>query len=215
MKYYVYIHDPTFYIQGFEPLPIPGIKVTIDEGIFIVKKFISVTKHTKMNQMTKPCNEDLEYDFQQCLRNSLARKVGCKLAWDLTSSLDLPVCSEIDQIRKFEMLHLNISFFYSLEQIIQTTECIPPCTYQEYKIVSDPEQFNLNINNTKLFYLAFADNKLFIQKEMELYSLISLVSDIGGALGLFLGLSFVMVWDGAEAIIRIMLKYMRGSRASS
>ena len=34
-----------------------------------------------------------------------------------------------------------------------------------------------------------------IHREEEAFSLISLVADIGGILGLFIGFNFLMVWD--------------------
>ena len=52
-----------------------------------------------------------------------------------------------------------------------------------------------------------------IEKEVELYSFVSLVYDIGGALGLFLGFSFVMVWDVAEGVVRRVRKYWNDKTA--
>ena len=198
LKYNVHIHDPRFYILAIQPLPTPGVKFRLNEGFSNVYKYISVTKHMKMNQKNNPCNEDPDYNFQLCVRNSLTSKVGCRLPWDLWSSSEFPLCSEIDQINKFQNLHHDLRFISDLEDIINKTGCIAPCIYKEYKLVLEPEK----IDTVSGFYLAFTDNKLIIKKEMEFYSWISLVSDIGGALGLFLGFSFVMVWDGVELNIR-------------
>ena len=90
----------------------------------------------------------------------------------------------------------------NLQQIVDNTKCMPPCLFNEYKLGDQDKWDSKAYSNNKLFKLKFTDNKIIIEKEIESYSFVSLVSDIGGALGLFLGFSFVMVWDEAEALIR-------------
>ena len=41
----------------------------------------------------------------------------------------------------------------------------------------------------------FASNTITVLREEEAYSLLSLVSDCGGVLGLFIGFNFMMAWD--------------------
>ena len=55
-------------------------------------------------------------------------------------------------------------------------------------------------------YLQFTNNYVVMETEVETYSLVSLVSDIGGSMGLFLGFSFIMVWEVTEAFIIRMNK---------
>ena len=43
---------------------------------------------------------------------------------------------------------------------------------------------------------------MLVEKEFLLYSLESLVAEFGGTLGLFLGFSFMALWDGAEMLFR-------------
>ena len=42
----------------------------------------------------------------------------------------------------------------------------------------------------------FASGSVEVRREVEAYSLGSLVADCGGVLGLFIGFNFLMVWDG-------------------
>ena len=44
-----------------------------------------------------------------------------------------------------------------------------------------------------MFSLATKD--ILVKTEVQLYKMTSLVGDIGGSLGLFLGFSFLTVWD--------------------
>ena len=154
-----------------------------------------------MDKKKNPCNEDPNYNFLKCIWKSLTNDVGCQLPypWDFESLGETPYCSTMDEMNELQAIVFNISYDCDLESIIEKTLCIAPCTYKEYKLVIEP-------SNQKYWYklltVAFTDNKLLIEEEIESYSLVSLVSDIGGALGLFLGFSFVMVWDAAEKLLR-------------
>ena len=41
----------------------------------------------------------------------------------------------------------------------------------------------------------FTSNIVQIQREEEAYNLVSLVADVGGVLGLFIGFNFLLIWD--------------------
>ena len=49
-------------------------------------------------------------------------------------------------------------------------------------------------NSTKL-QIQFDSQRIVIEKEVEAYSIGSLVADCGGVLGLFIGFNFLMIWD--------------------
>ena len=202
-NYMLYIYDPKFFLKAMIPLTTPGIQYSIKSSFFWTL-FLSVTKHQKMNPKKSPCIEDPEYDFHGCVGNSITRQVGCRPPWDLGNNQDLPICQELERIQRFEELHKSTTID-NLLLIVNHTKCLKPCQYKEYKFAADP--VDILLPNFKAIKLAFPDNEVTIETEVELYNFISLVSDIGGALGLFLGFSLVMVWDGAEGIFKIMRKY--------
>ena len=51
------------------------------------------------------------------------------------------------------------------------------------------------------FELMLATEKMTVKTETLFYPLRSFIAEVGGALGLFLGFSFVMVVDGLETFI--------------
>ena len=55
-----------------------------------------------------------------------------------------------------------------------------------------------------LFSMTFSTNVLTVREEEYVYPLDSFLAEFGGALGLFLGFSFLMIWDliqfGLESI---------------
>ena len=50
----------------------------------------------------------------------------------------------------------------------------------------------------------FASGSVEVRREVEAYSLGSLVADCGGVLGLFIGFNFLMIW---EKIVDILRRY--------
>ena len=51
-----------------------------------------------------------------------------------------------------------------------------------------------------LVYIRFDNTEGQLEKEVWAYSAISFVAEMGGALGLFIGISFLSVWDFLEYI---------------
>ena len=47
---------------------------------------------------------------------------------------------------------------------------------------------------------------VLVETESLLYSIESLVAEFGGTLGLFLGFSFMALWDGLEVMVKILEK---------
>ena len=46
-----------------------------------------------------------------------------------------------------------------------------------------------------IFSVAFSTNVLTVMEEKYVYPIDSFIAEIGGALGLFLGVSFLTIWD--------------------
>ena len=208
LRYLIFIHDQKYHIQGWEPLPTPGIRLFILEEKFFIRKYFSVTRHMKINQKTHPCIEDISYDFTLCVRNWVTSTIGCRQPWDTRISSGYPVCSEIDDIYKGLRLkdEINLS---ELEDIVKKTGCAQPCSYKEYKLALEPEKIGLGSSNETVVLLAFNDNHVITEKEVESYGIVSLVSDVGGSLGLFLGFSFFMVWDVIEVAFKALQKFCK------
>ena len=51
-------------------------------------------------------------------------------------------------------------------------------------------------NFTQLYLMYESIDSIEVHREEEAYSILSLVADCGGVLGLFIGFNFLMVWDG-------------------
>ena len=88
--------------------------------------------------------------------------------------------------------------YEELEVIQRKTGCGKPCNYLEYKFHggSIPSSFNASGNHF-VFSLLAQTRYTSVEKEELLYPPSSMVAEVGGLLGLFLGVSFITIWDAA------------------
>ena len=62
----------------------------------------------------------------------------------------------------------------------------------------------INIKGFGLFGFMLASTDISVMTEAYTYPWVSLLAEFGGALGLFLGFSFIMLWDCIEKICNFM-----------
>ena len=89
-----------------------------------------------------------------------------------------------------------------LEQrnIFSSTGCYKPCTYREYRLIGDSQTSSSGAADF-LFSLWAVSNDTTVEREVLIYPWTAMVADMGGTLGLFLGFSFMTIWDGAETLV--------------
>ena len=57
--------------------------------------------------------------------------------------------------------------------------------------------------------IIFLSREYKLEEEEYVYPFISFVAEFGGALGMFLGFSFIMVWDFIYALTKVMFDYLK------
>ena len=87
-----------------------------------------------------------------------------------------------------------------MEHVVEDTSCLPPCTYKEYKLA--PPQ--ISRHNGVGIMLWPSTTLTFVEEEQLIYPLSSLVAEFGGTLSLFLGVSFMTMWDGLWIVTKIV-----------
>ena len=149
-----------------------------------------------MNVPHSPCEESSSYSFTRCVHESLSARAGCRQEWDLWTDHGMPVCTKIGQLKIHYDEFLKI---HQLEkkELATKTGCPLPCMYKEYKQVSNPLQKNPDL---RVLNLVRSTNTVHVKKEHPLYPFSSFLAEFGGALGLFLGFSFLTVWDWFQII---------------
>ena len=163
-----------------------------------------VTERRNLNRPESPCVEDDDYDFLSCVTRSVVDKGGCRYPWDNNNS-SAPVCTTIEKILETERLFFNISKL-ERKDVVNMTGCKVPCTYREYTVLND-----LMKGLTEGFGVAvvFPSTEIRLEEEDYVYPILSFVAELGGALGMFLGFSFLMVWDFLYLVILTSIKYAK------
>ena len=91
-----------------------------------------------------------------------------------------------------------------LEKITKLTNCTKPCHYNKYSFITDGETSALK-SDKFLVSLWAVSHYTKVSTEQLIYPVTSLIAEFGGALGLFLGISFMSLWDNFH-IFRLMYK---------
>ena len=99
---------------------------------------------------------------------------------------------------KIQSYHDKIAML-SVSKITKLTGCWKPCQYSKYEIFRKIDS-NVDTKGERSIELILATSHAVEQSEVLLYPAVSFVSEFGGALGLFLGFSFVMVLDAFEIV---------------
>ena len=62
------------------------------------------------------------------------RQAGCQPPWRRFDVEELPLCDNWTMLDKYSEENLNIKDTMTKEDIIETTMCLMPCTFMEYRV---------------------------------------------------------------------------------
>ena len=199
--YSVFIHDPDFYFPSINPEAFPRVLFTIDDSQSQLI-WIKVTYKTLMDKDNQHCNSAQSYSFTKCIRESVSSAVGCRMPWDPWSQQKN--CTTVQQMLELNIMYDDLDITSKFQTLVEETQCLTPCTFTQYELSGQPVKYRMNYNTRFTFkFSSFHANKKI---EIPLYPLESLLSDLGGALGLLLGFSILMVWDAAESSLKYLQK---------
>ena len=96
--------------------------------------------------------------------------------------------------------------FMDIDDITKLTGCKKPCFYRRYSFLGDKHFTSFK---SEFFTVSFcvASRLTMVETEELIYPLSSLVAEFGGTLGLFLGFSFMAVWDGLHWLTGLFARY--------
>ena len=195
LMYDVYIHDPNFFLITNNLQVIPQARIRKIRSLTSKLQFdmypITVTEHRNINRAKSPCAEDVNYNFMTCVNKMLEAKVGCQYPWNQKNSNNLPHCRDMEMILELEKDFFDLGKL-ERKDVIEKTGCLIPCRYREYKILNDMMK---GLTTGFGIGMMFPSTEIRLEEEEYIYPLLSFISELGGALGMFLGFSFIMIWD--------------------
>jgi hypothetical protein len=193
----IFFHDPDYFLISVNPLSLPVNLETIKKstsGRFYFS--VALTEHEELSTPEDPCSEQPGYSFQGCIKESLSRQEGCRMHWDNISDQARPVCKTMAQYEPFANMY-EILKDASMREITTRTGCQKPCKYMEYVVVNGPL---VNAFSSPEFHLSLEvwmiTTDITVKTEQLILTPANLVAQIGGTLSLFLGISFMTLWDG-------------------
>ena len=141
------------------------------------------------------------------------RRVGCKRVWDYYQAEEDPcqhiqvkyltknlqeIIKNLQQLVEFETAYIELGSL-DIEDVITVTGCPRPCRYTRYTLPAEPK--DISYFNASLVSLVLASATVTKRTEVLMYPLETLVAETGGALGMFLGFSFMMFWNWLEHLL--------------
>ena len=90
-----------------------------------------------------------------------------------------------------------------VEKVTQVTSCQKPCRYRRFGFVGNKQTTMFRLEDFFVVSLWPISSTTRLEKEELIYPFASLVAEFGGTLGLFLGFSFMTLWDGLESISKM------------
>ena len=84
-----------------------------------------------------------------------------------------------------------------MNTIVKLTQCIKPCKYKKYSFLGDRKP-SLFKSDYAAFSLWAVSENTRVATEQLVYPVSSLIAEFGGSLSLFLGVSFVTLWDNCH-----------------
>ena len=134
-----------------------------------------------MNTENHPCNESINYSKDVCFLEKLheesIKQIGCTTPYGLNKSM---ICKETEKAQK------ALDLFAKMQR---NSSCLNPCTY-----LVPQTYFTYQKKNNQRFQLYLSNNGAVKVTRSELaYDTLTLLADIGGYVGLFLGIAIVHV----------------------
>ena len=98
-------------------------------------------------------------------------------------------------LREFNDIYHDHICMGQIDDVYRVTGCQKPCRYRRYTFVGEKKATYFESKHFVFGLLAFS-KFTEVETEQLIYPVSSLVAEFGGTLGLFLGFSFMALWDG-------------------
>ena len=147
------------------------------------------------------CNNGKQYSKDLCVGKIIQResleKVGCTTPFGTDKS---KICANVSNATKaLKIYNEGMNMWKWNGSNLLTTECLNPCSIFTFHIEDKSEDLTKNsLVDASKFYITVNinfDELIRVTKDYHTYTALSLIAEIGGYVGLFLGVSVNQVMD--------------------
>ena len=88
-KFSIFLHQPGFFLPTKNSFTMPTTHLILNQneiGDNYLTLMLNVVKHEKLARPGSLCEENLDYNFTDCVKRSVSNEAGCKLPWDKTTT---------------------------------------------------------------------------------------------------------------------------------
>lgn len=210
--YVIYIHDKTMTtadyggLYGGTFMYRPTLWRQNETGSPFTEVYhIYKTEMDLLNLEEEPCNgTEGDIDFETCIRDSVEEKINCTIP-DMMSGVpvapvgrgDKPLCSTSEEYGNYSQIYQSMELT-SEGDIFKDYGCLPKCQRNKYDTrflseITDPEEEGTGDRLT--LFLFYPSGRYEKVKQQYIYVKDDFVADVGGYLGLCLGMSILTFYD--------------------
>ena len=207
LEYSAFFYDPRFFFISENPNANAGLRIDLHELETGEGKMfkINIIQRNNLHLNTQPCVADETYHFGACLRKYVESKIGCRLPWHESNLETKTVCTSLDEFNAHDKIYERYSLS-ELKDVIAASGCRAPCRYREVRQVGSPAFLDETDRTGFSLGPALLSTDIKVETEKLSLSFETLIANLGGTLGLFLGFSFLMIWDWFESTLNYFIK---------
>uniref|UniRef100_T1J5J9 Uncharacterized protein n=1 Tax=Strigamia maritima TaxID=126957 RepID=T1J5J9_STRMM len=196
-EYIFFLHDDTFKHRHDGILKAENALYNYNSNFRIYAKELK-----NLNSKRNPCGtaEEVNVCLNDCIDKQILKQITCRIPITINKTQEdcTNFGSILDNYKKLYHLFFNITRYF------EECNCKRKCNETKYTLHKDDERLSDN-GNTRL-NLLYADDTHETVTEREIFTSSALFSEIGGTIGLYLGISIIALVDFFESIIRGSLK---------
>lgn len=139
------------------------------------------------------CNEDNTERLQLCLQEYAQRIMNCSLPWMAAANANnRRLCDTTEDLRVYGRILARVASPSSqLRDILRETPCQINCRTVEYTARRISLQWNATSDSQYQYSLAMPQTSTVEESEVVTYDMNNFIADVGGLLGLLLGVSIM------------------------
>ena len=167
--------------------------------ILVIGKAFSRKIISTANLPKAPCNEDPNASLTNCYKLYVEQRVGCQI----------PIIGQLNRQRNCSGSKDELEYFNEAVRFlempnkkrIRETGCMPPCTYTEFQSKTIYKaKISRKMTGATLLLNFFSPQSIVpFEEEVLVYDGYNFIADVGGYLGLLLGVSVLTIYkDGIK-----------------
>ena len=206
LKVFIHEQGDEFWLKrALYPVPMNTIKLQLNSNIGTCDADL-IFKKSKFVTLSKKSNPCKDHDFNSCAKREISRKIrkeniDCSTAfWNELEEFGVPVCASLNKSSFFDLQSRLGKINRDFVRDPNSHGCPKLCTITKYNAkVEEFDEMTTSLvqgqdkqcESEYSLYIYFSMDHIEIIKEYLVYDMMTIISAIGGTMGLLLGYSIL------------------------